>query len=107
MIVHCEECNLNYDDEFRLTYCPHETFLANDGKNNFSHHRDSYRSPMGPMIDTSELSGLSVRARNVLLGMGVTTLAQLRTVTVYSILSARNAGPVTANEIVEFLRRKI
>lgn len=42
MIVRCDKCNLKFDDEFRTTICPHETFAANDGRNNFKHHEDSY-----------------------------------------------------------------
>ena len=42
MIVQCSKCNLKFDDEFRWTICPHETFAANDGKNNFQHHPESY-----------------------------------------------------------------
>lgn len=37
----CESCNWTYDDEFRSTICPHDTFAANDGNNNFAHHPDS------------------------------------------------------------------
>lgn len=44
MIVECEKCLLYYDDEFRWTICPHETFAANDGHNNFVHHPESYIS---------------------------------------------------------------
>jgi hypothetical protein len=44
MIVQCEECLRHYDDEFRNTFCPHDTFLANDGHNNFAHHPESYIS---------------------------------------------------------------
>lgn len=42
MIIQCEECNKYYDDEFRNTSCPHDTFLANDGQNNFKHYPQSY-----------------------------------------------------------------
>ena len=41
MIVTCDKCKARYDDEFRLTICPHDTFLANDGINNFAHHPES------------------------------------------------------------------
>jgi hypothetical protein len=44
MIVHCHECSRQFDDEFRSTICPHETFAANDGRNNFRHHPESYIS---------------------------------------------------------------
>jgi len=26
MVVSCEDCGLEYDDVYRLTYCPHERF---------------------------------------------------------------------------------
>lgn len=42
MITKCNKCKLHYDDEFRWTICPHNTFAANDGLNNFRHHRKSY-----------------------------------------------------------------
>jgi len=42
MIVKCDNCTLYYDDEFRTTICPHETFMANDGKNNFKYYINSY-----------------------------------------------------------------
>lgn len=49
MIVKCEECSKHFDDEFRDTTCPHNTFLANDGQNNFKHYPKSYLSsePLG------------------------------------------------------------
>lgn len=42
MIVQCQTCSRSFDDEFRSTICPHDTFLANDGQNNFAHYPDSY-----------------------------------------------------------------
>lgn len=45
MIITCSKCKRRFDDEFRDTGCPHPTFAANDGKNNFAHHPDSYISP--------------------------------------------------------------
>ncbi len=42
MIVKCPECRWYFDDEFRWTFCPHETFPANDGENHFEHYEDSY-----------------------------------------------------------------
>ena len=48
MIVRCEKCRKYFDDEFRLTYCPHDTFPANDGHNHFEHHRDSYLDDEAP-----------------------------------------------------------
>ena len=41
MIVTCEKCWMEFDDEFRWTFCPHETFAANDGHNNFAHKPES------------------------------------------------------------------
>ena len=41
MRVTCHKCGSSYDDQFRLTYCPHDTFAANDGSNNFRHHTES------------------------------------------------------------------
>ena len=45
MIVRCADCNRTFDDEFRSTICPHKTFAANDGQNNFAHHPESHLSP--------------------------------------------------------------
>lgn len=45
MIIQCEKCKRKFDDEFRDTGCPHSTFAANDGRNNFAHHPESYISP--------------------------------------------------------------
>lgn len=42
MIVFCEKCQSTYDDVYRWTICPHDTFMANDGQNNFAHHPESY-----------------------------------------------------------------
>ncbi len=44
MIVKCNTCRKYFDDEFRMTYCPHDTFAANDGNNNFWHHPESHLS---------------------------------------------------------------
>ena len=53
MIVQCTLCDCYYDDEFRLTFCPHDTFAANDGNNNFAYHDDSYLfDPSGRGQDT-------------------------------------------------------
>lgn len=49
MIVQCALCGCYYDDEFRLTFCPHDTFSANDGNNNFAHYKDSYISCPSPL----------------------------------------------------------
>lgn len=48
MIVKCEECPKYYDDEFRDTTCPHNTFLANDGQNNFKHYPEAWLSDKHP-----------------------------------------------------------
>lgn len=42
MIVQCRDCFNYYDDKFRSTYCPHNTFPANDGQNNHKHHPESW-----------------------------------------------------------------
>lgn len=47
MITQCPKCTRGFDDEFRSTICPHETFAANDGKNRFAHHPESFLSPAG------------------------------------------------------------
>lgn len=44
MIIQCEMCRKYFDDQFRWTYCPHDVFAANDGKNNFAFHPESYLS---------------------------------------------------------------
>jgi hypothetical protein len=46
MRVRCGTCNLYFEDEFRMTYCPHDTFAANDGNNNFAHHPEAYLGPL-------------------------------------------------------------
>lgn len=45
MIFICSKCEHRFDDEFRTTICPHETFAANDGNNNFAHHLESVLEP--------------------------------------------------------------
>lgn len=62
MIVECPECHGRYDDTYRWTICPHGTFAANDGQNNFAHHPESYidapdypRKPDGT-LDIEEMS---------------------------------------------------
>jgi NTP pyrophosphatase (non-canonical NTP hydrolase) len=42
MIVRCDICKFSFEDEYRSHCCPHETFAANDGRNNFAHHPGSY-----------------------------------------------------------------
>jgi hypothetical protein len=44
VIVLCPTCLVQYDDQFRLTLCPHPTFAANDGHNNHKHHPKAYLS---------------------------------------------------------------
>jgi hypothetical protein len=41
VVVICEQCGARFEDEYRTTICPHGTFAANDGRNNFSHHPES------------------------------------------------------------------
>ena len=50
MIVRCERCRLYFDDEFRWTYCPHHTFSANNGRDQFQHHPESYLDPHPPHV---------------------------------------------------------
>ena len=45
MIVTCPDCRWTYEDSYRWTVCPHETFEANDGQNNFAHHSESALAP--------------------------------------------------------------
>lgn len=46
MIITCPHgCGALLDDEFRSTVCPHGTFAANDGRNNFRHHPEAYLEP--------------------------------------------------------------
>lgn len=48
MIVQCCKCSKWFDDEFRNTECDHDTFLANDGQNNFQHYPESWYSSHSP-----------------------------------------------------------
>lgn len=50
MIIKCLKCKKCFDDQFRVTDCPHDTFMANDGQNNFRHYHESYLSdkPLRP-----------------------------------------------------------
>lgn len=50
MIVQCSTCAMYFDDAYRLTYCPHDTFAANDGSNNFAHYYDSYYFHIAPEL---------------------------------------------------------
>lgn len=48
MIKQCDNCERWFDDAFRTTICPHETFPANVGENRFAHHPESYLSDDSP-----------------------------------------------------------
>lgn len=48
MIVKCTSCLMWFDDSYRFVYCPHDTFAANDGENNFRHHPESYCDSRDP-----------------------------------------------------------
>lgn len=48
MIVTCPTCRRSFDDAYRTTICPHGTFAANDGNNNFAHHLESHLSVKPP-----------------------------------------------------------
>lgn len=54
MIVQCKTCNSYFDDEFRSTICPHSTFAANDGLNNFAHYPLSYMSSDAPTTEQEQ-----------------------------------------------------
>lgn len=51
MIIRCLTCNRYFDDEFRNIVCPHATFLANDGRNNFNHYPESW---LGDKVPSKE-----------------------------------------------------
>lgn len=52
MVVTCTHgCGRKFDDEYRTTLCPHDAFLANDGKNHFAVHHDSYLEPTAQQGD--------------------------------------------------------
>lgn len=50
MIVKCLNCTKFFDDQFRDTGCPHDTFSANDGQNNFKHYSESWLNDHAPRI---------------------------------------------------------
>ncbi len=52
MIMQCQKCLKAFDDEFRSTICPHGTFAANDGANNFAHDTTSYLGPADQAHET-------------------------------------------------------
>ncbi len=41
MVVTCPKCGARFEDEYRTWVCPHDTFAANDGQNNFAHHPEA------------------------------------------------------------------
>jgi len=49
-----------------------------------------------------ELYPLSTRTRNVLGQLNITTMEELKKLTLYTLLNTRNAGPMTARELIEF-----
>lgn len=49
----CGLCKCNYDDEFRLTACPHPLFMGNDGHNHFSFDHGSLIYP--PVNDNNDI----------------------------------------------------
>ena len=64
MITLCGNCGYTFDDEYRTTICPHETFAANDGRNNFAHHPGSVlRKPSTEKIDDR---AAAIKARETL-----------------------------------------
>lgn len=48
MIVRCDKCEKYFNDVYRFTFCPHKTFLANDGTNHFDYYDESYISKNPP-----------------------------------------------------------
>lgn len=48
MITKCGKCGASYDDQYRYTICPHLTFPANDGYNNFTVYKEAH-------LDVSEV----------------------------------------------------
>ena len=48
LILRCPACLRYFDDEFRIVYCPHDTFPANDGRNTFAHHPEAYLADIPP-----------------------------------------------------------
>jgi DNA-directed RNA polymerase alpha subunit len=54
-----------------------------------------------------DLYTLSVRTRNVLGQLNITTYEELKSLTLHTLLNTRNAGPVTARELIEFFWRRL
>lgn len=48
MIKPCADCQRWFEDQYRSTICPHQTFPANNGNNVFMHHGDAYLSDTPP-----------------------------------------------------------
>jgi len=43
MIVKCcDKCKRHFDDTYRWTFCPHDTFMANNECDSFRHYHESY-----------------------------------------------------------------
>lgn len=57
MKVWCPNCGACYEDIYRLKICPHDTFAANDGKNNFAHHPEALLIPPPPELTTINKGG--------------------------------------------------
>lgn len=61
MIIKCPDCPKYFDDEFRDTVCPHNTFLANDGRNKFKHYPDSWLDNYEPRVVTNKPHPLAIK----------------------------------------------
>ena len=100
MIVQCDSCKRYFDNEFRLTYCPHDTFAANDGENNFAHHSESYLSSEAPK---------STRDHPHLLHWWALTLALLLVVPAQAqdarVIQLKDTDAFTAQKVYDALRK--
>lgn len=54
-----------------------------------------------------DLYTLSVRTRNVLGQLNISTYEELKRLTLHELLNTRNAGPVIARELIEFFWRRL
>jgi DNA-directed RNA polymerase alpha subunit len=54
-----------------------------------------------------DLYTLSVRTRNVLGQLNISTYEELKKLSLYDLLNARNAGPMTARELIEFFWHRL